>query len=226
MKSVKQVLVLLAVCAAIVVVAGCKSTGKAAPGIKLESEVKTVTIEHKGTGLGIDTLPLWLTEYVQRNGTRSVEALPDYKNTYVVIAEERGPELQQVLTWVKNFNAQQQLGATISTRIASVFKANESKLPEGGESRRKYDNAINTLVSASYSGAREESSWWIKQRITEKGKEPEIRYTAYVIYTIDKANLNEQVRAEINRLKKDNVELSAAFDAITAQLLEKGLEWE
>jgi hypothetical protein len=226
MKSVKQVLVLLAVCAAIVTVAGCKSTGKAAPGIKLNSDVKTVTVEHRGTGLGIDTLPQWLTEYIQRNGTRSVEALPDYKNTYVVIAEERGPELQQVLTWANNFNAQQQIGATISTRIASVFKANESKLPEGDESRRKYDNAINTLVSASYSGARKESEWWIKQQITEKGKEPEIRYTAYVIYTIDKASLNEQVRTEINRLKNDNPALSAAFDAVTSQLLEKGLEWE
>ncbi|MDR2476163.1 MAG: hypothetical protein LBD18_00045 [Treponema sp.] len=226
MKSVKQLFVLLAVFAAITVFVACKSSAKPAPGIKLNSEVKTVTVEHKGTGLGIDSLPQWLTEYIQRNGTRSVEALPDYKNTYVVIAEERGPELQQVITWVNNFNAQQQIGATINTRVASIFKANENKLPDQEESRRKYDNAINTLVTASYSGARKEADWWIKQRITEKGKEPEIRYTAYVIYTIDKSFLLEQVRAEIGKLKNENIELAAAFDAITAQLLEKGLEWE
>jgi hypothetical protein len=226
MKSVKKLLVLSALFAAITVFWACKSQAKPAPGIKLSSDVKTETIEHKGTGLGVDTIPPWLSEYIQRNGTRSVEALPEYKNYYVIVAEERGPELQQVITWANNFNAQQQLGAMINTRIASVFKANESKLPDQDESRRKYDNAINTLVSASYSGARKEGDWWLKQRITEKGKEPEVRYTDYVIYTIDKASLNEQIKTQIEKMKQDIPELSAAFDAVTAQLLEKGLDWE
>ena len=225
MKSVKQLCVLFAALAAIIVIAGCKSSAKPAPKIELDSSVKTETIEHKGTGLGITTVPQWLSEYIQRNGTRSVEALPEYKNFYVIIAEERGPELQQVITWANNFNAQQQLGAMINTRIASVFKANESKLPDQAESRRKYDNAINTLVNASYTGAKREGDWWLKQRITEKGKEPEVRYTDYVIYTIDKASLNEQIRTQIIKLKEDTPELSAAFDAVTAQLLEKGLDW-
>ena len=226
MKSVK-VFSLIAALLVITIFAGCKSTAKAAPGIKLDSTAKVETVEHKGTALGVQSIPPWLSEYIQRNGTRSVEALPEYKNMYVVIGESNGPSLQQVLTWANNFDAQQQVGATISTRVASIFKAHESLLPDDANSRRRYDNAINTLVQAQYTGLRKESEWWVHQKITEKGKEPETRYTAYVLYTIEKPFLNEQIRDQIKKMKDEsNPELAAAFDAITAQLLEKGLEWD
>ncbi|MCL2127863.1 MAG: hypothetical protein FWH38_06370 [Treponema sp.] len=219
----------LAACMAIAFLSGCRSGPKPAPGIKVESTAKVETIEHSMTAFGRDVtyLPPWLSEYIQRNGTRSVEALPEYKNTYVIVGIERGPELQQVVTWANNFNVQQQIGATISTRVASVFKAHENLLPDDDAAKRKYDNAINTLVNASYTGARKESEFWVHQKITEKGsRDSETRYTYYVLYSIDKSHLNEQIRNEIAKLKSDNPELAAAFDAITAQLLEKGLDWE
>ena len=223
MKSFK---VLLAVCMIIAVFNGCKSSAKAAPGIRLDSTAKVETVEHKGTALGIRDVPPWLAEFIQRNGVRSIEALPEYKNMYVIVGEANGPALQQVLTWANNFDAQQQIGATINTRVASVFKAHENLLPDDNDARRKYDNAINTLVTASYTGARQESDWWIHQKITEKGKDPETRYTSYVLYTIDKKILDNQIRNEIIKLKEDNPELNAAFDAVTTQLLERGLEWD
>jgi hypothetical protein len=226
MKSTKQVLlVLFTVCVAAGVLAGCASKGDGTSArIKLGSEVQTVTVEHKGTGLGIDELPQWVSEYMN-TGAAGVEALTVYKGKYAIIAEEYGPALQQLLTWVNNFNAQQQIGATINTRVASVFKANESKLPESEDSVRKYDNAINTLVSASYTGARKESDWWIKQRISEKGKAAETRYRALVLYTMDKKILDEQISQQLAQMKDGNPDLTDAFDAITAQILEKGLEW-
>jgi hypothetical protein len=231
MKSVKQmVVVLLAAVAAIVVFAGCASApktvaqGPTAPRIELDSQDKVVTLEHKGTGLGVEKLPAWMSEYTDR-GVPGVEALADYKGKYCIVADERGTELQQLLTWVNNFNAQQQIGAQISTRVASVFKANESKLPDSADSTRKYSNAINTLVSSTYSGARKESDWWIKQRISESGKPDEIRYTAYVLYSIDRKLLDDQIATGIKKIKDGTPGLDAAFDAVTEQILVNGLEW-
>jgi len=223
MKTVK-ITALIAVLMAIVVFAGCPSQPKPAPGISLQSTAQVETIEHQGTALGLTSVPPWLAEYVQRNGTRSVEALPEYKNFYVFVGVEYGPDLQQVLTWANNFNVQQQIGATINTRVASIFKANESLAPDDDVAKRKYDNAISTLVTATYTGARKENEWWVHQRVTE-GKEVSTRYAVYVLYTIEKSILNDQIKNQISQLKDGNPELGAAFDSITAQLLAKGLEW-
>ncbi len=226
MKSVKA-FALIAALMVIVVLAGCNTSGKAAPGIKLETTAKVETIEHKGSALGVKDIPPWLSTFIQRNGTRSVEALPDYKGKYVIIGQANGAGLQQVETWAKNFDAQQQIGATIETRVASVFKAHENLLPGGDDAKRKYDNAINTLVRATYTGAKQEADWWLHQKITEKGKEPETRYTSYVLYTIDRSILDQQIRDQIKKIRDgENPELDAAFDAVTAQLLQRGLEWE
>jgi hypothetical protein len=227
MKSVK-VAALIAALLVIVVFTGCSSTDKAAADIKLESTAKVETIEHKGSAVGITTLPPWLATFIQRNGTRSVEELPEYKGKYVIIGQANGAGLQQVETWAKNFDAQQQIGATIESRVASIFKAHENLLPGEADAKRKYDNAVNTLVKATYTGAKQEADWWLHQKITEKGKkQAETRFTSFVLYTIDKSVLDQQIRDQIIKIKNnENPELSAAFDAVTKQLIERGLEWE
>ncbi|GHT61202.1 hypothetical protein FACS1894109_19580 [Spirochaetia bacterium] len=226
MKSVRQrVMVLLAITAAMGIFLSCASNdGARAERIELDSKGKAVTLEHKGTGLGVDKLPQWLAEYMDR-GVRGVEDLADYQGKYCIVAFEQGPELQAVLTWTNNFNAQQQIAQQISTSAASVFKANESKVPDGDDSQRKYSNAINTLVSASYSGARQEGDWWVKQRISE-GKNNETRYTAYVLYSIDRKVLDKQIADAISKNKDGSPGLDAAFDAVTAQILSSGLQWQ
>ena len=226
MKSVKYALVIALL--VIVVFAGCKSSAKPAPGIKLESTAKVETIEHKGTAFGIKEIPQWLSEFIQRNGTRAVENLSEFSGKYVIIGQASASGKQQAETWAKNFDAQQQIGATIRTRVASVFKAHENLLPNEEESKRKYDNAINTLVQATYTGAQQISDWWIHQRVTpERGAKPEERFDSYVLYTIDKKFLDQQISNEVIKIKNnDDAEMAAAFDAIAIQLLEIGLNWE
>jgi len=226
MKSVK-VFTLIAALMVIVVFAGCSSTDKV-KDISLKTTANVETIEHKGSAFGITDIPPWLSTFIQRDGTRSVEELPDYKGKYVIIGQANGAGLQQVETWAKNFDAQQQIGATIETRVASIFKAHENLLPGDADAKRKYDNAINTLVKATYTGAKQEADWWLHQKITEKGKkDSETRYTSFVLYTIDKSVLDQQIRDQIIKIKNnESPELNAAFDAVTAQLIEKGLAWE
>ena len=224
----KNTLFGLTAVAAVMVLAACASTGGGngqADRITLSSSAVTKTIEHKGTGYGVDALPQWLSEYLDR-GLPGVESLADYKGKYCIVAEEQGPELQQLLTWVNNFNAQQQIGATINSRVISVFKANESLVPDNADSRRAYSNAINTLITATYTGARKESDWWLKKAISNRGEPDETRYRAIAIYSIDRNILNEQIAARIEELKAGNSELDAAFNAVSVKILERGLEWD
>jgi hypothetical protein len=206
--------------------AACASSreAKQPDRISLTSSGKVEIIEHKGTQYGQSELPQWVASYIDR-GLPAVEALPDYKGKYCIIAEEYGPALQQLMTWVNNFNAQQQIGAQISTRVASTFKANENKLPDNDDSKRKYSNAINTLVAASYSGARKESDWWTHQRVTQ-GKESTERYSAIVLYSIDKKILDDQIKAQVSKLKDGTPALDSILDEITGKILEDGLDWE
>jgi hypothetical protein len=127
---------------------------------------------------------------------------------------------------VSNFNAQQQLGALIETRVVSVFKANESKVPDNADSLRKYSNSINTLIAGTFTGARKVDDWWFKQLIKTKGQPDEVRYTALALYTIDRQVLDSQITAKIEELKAGNSDLAAAFDSVSTQILERGLEWE
>jgi hypothetical protein len=218
---------LTAAVAAVMVLTACATSdgGGQADRITLSSSVTTRTVEHKGTGFGEDKLPQWISEYLDR-GVPGVESLADFKGKYCIIAEEQGPELQQLLTWVNNFNAQQQIGATINTRVISVFKANESLVPDNADSQRAYSNAINTLITATYTGARKESDWWLKQVISNKGEPDETRYRAVALYSIDRKILDNQINARIEELKAGNSELDAAFNAVSATILERGLEWE
>jgi hypothetical protein len=217
---IKNVLVLSAV---LTIVTGCASGKPTVKRFELESENSVVTLEHKGTGLGVTKLPAWLSEYFER-GVPGVEALADYQGKYCIVGDERGPELEEVLVRANSFNTQQQIGAQISTSIASVFKANESKVPDEASSR-KYSNALNTLVNASYTGARKEGDWWLKQRISESGAVDEIRFTAYVLYSIDRKMLDTQIANQITRMKDGTPGLDEAFDAIVAEVLTKGLDW-
>jgi hypothetical protein len=223
MKTLK--LVSVAILLGLVMAACTTKTDEPAERLSLSSAANVTTLEHKGTAIGMSNLPQWIADYYDR-GVPGVESLADYRGKYCIVAQEYGSELQPLLTWVNNFNAQQQIGATIETRVVSVFKASESKVPDNADSQRKYSNSINSLITGTYTGARKESDWWIKQLITMKGQPDETRYTALALYTIDRKVLDDQIAAKIEELKDGNSDLSDAFDAVSTQILERGLEWD
>jgi hypothetical protein len=108
-----------------------------------------------------------------------------------------------------------------------VFKAQESKIPQNEASATAYSNAMNTLINATYSGARNMGSWWVKQSVDNgDGKDPVIRYRLWILFTIPRKNLDSQMNGKIEELKQGNPELSAAFDSISVEIMQKGLEWD
>jgi hypothetical protein len=211
---------LLLTSATIFAIIGCASKPK----------VTTVELENKGTAMSVST-PDWIKLYIA-NGISKVQAQSEFKNKYCVIGEETGVNKQFVLTWADNFSAQQRIGAMLRTNIASEYQARVQGAAQTtgvtgssestGTFDQQIDSIINVIVNVSYSGVQREADWWSLRRRYDPDKKDVYtdEYTAYVLYTIPKEELNRQVaRALETGVSKD----SALYD-ITIEMARKILE--
>ena len=201
------------------------------------NKVKVTEMENKGTSMGVPT-PDWIKAYTGK-GITAVQSQSQFKDKYCVIGEESGVNKQFVLAWADNFSAQQRLGAMLRTTIASEYQARvqaaalssggaNSSTAQGagsGEYGQEIDSVIDAIVSVSYSGAQRDSDWWsLRRRYDPDQKDLYTdEYTAYVMYTVPKGELERQVaQALTTSVKKD----SALYDitiAMAQQILQNGL---
>jgi hypothetical protein len=226
MKLSKQVLAAITVIT-IMALIGCASKPK----------VKIVEIENKGTSMSVAT-PDWIKNYTA-HGISSVQAQPQFKDKYCIIGEESGVNKQFVLAWADNFSAQQRIGAMLRTNIATEYQARvqgvakstggaNSSTAQGagsGEYNQQIDNVINSIVNVSYSGAQRETDWWSLRRRYDPDQKNVFtdEYTAYVLYTIPKAELNRQVaRALETSVSKDSALYDITID-MARQILQNGM---
>jgi len=225
MKLTKKALAVIFAIVVIMAMVGCQSAPKAT----------IVELENKGTSMGVNT-PDWIKTYTAF-GISRVQAADEFRNKYCIIGEESGVNRQFVMTWADNFSAQQRIGAMLRTNIASEYQARVTGIANStggaqtaggsasGEYRQEIDNVINAIVNVSYSGAQREADWWSLRRRYD----PDVKnafsdeYTAYVLYTIPKAELERQVA---NALTTSVAADSALYDItieMARQILENGL---
>jgi hypothetical protein len=158
-------------------------------------------LENKGSVMGVPA-PEWVKLYVGK-GLSAVQARKEYQDKYCIIGEESGVNRQFVLAWADAASAQQRIGALLRTNIASRYQAaitataaaESSAAESSAQFRQEIDNALNAVVNVSYSGAQREADWWsLRRRYDPDNKEVYTdEYTAYVLYTIPKAELNRQL---------------------------------
>jgi hypothetical protein len=155
-------------------------------------------LENKGSVMGVPA-PEWVKLYVGK-GLSAVQAQKEYQDKYCIIGEESGVTRQFVLAWADAASAQQRIGALLRTNIAGRYQAAiTATAGTGAESSAQYrqeiDNALNAVVNVSYSGAQREADWWsLRRRYDPDNKEVYTdEYTAYVLYTIPKTEMNRQL---------------------------------
>jgi len=216
MKTFKYVLAALAV-VTILALIGCAS----------KPRVRIVELENKGTATGSRT-PAWVTTYVE-HGISRVQAQAEFRDKYAVIGEESGVNRQFVVAWADNFSAQQRIGNMLRTTIISEYQARVQGRAQSvgggtpsaagettGVYQQEIDSVINAIVNVSYSGAQRESDWWsLRRRYDPDQKDVYTdEYTAYVLYTIPKSQLNEQVA----RALETSVRADSALYDITIEM--------
>jgi len=222
MKLSKQALAALSVIM-IMTAAGCATGPKA----------KVVELENKGTSMNVST-PDWIKNYTA-NGVSKVQAQSEFRDKYCIIGEESGTNKQFVLTWADNFSAQQRIGAMLRTTIASEYQARaqgaaqsvggSSSASAQGEFNQEIDNVINAVVNVSYSGAQREADWWSLRRRYDPDQKDVYNdeYTAYVLYTIPKTELNKQVAYALETAVKSDSKLYDITIQMARQILESGM---
>jgi len=212
----------------IMVIAGCAS----------KSKVIIMEMENKGSITGEKT-PDWVRDYIGQ-GINKVQAQREFRDVYCVIGEETGLNKQFVLAAADQFSAQQRIGAMLRTTIASEYQSRVTGISQsvgiGGNTpsgsaatyQQEIDNVINSIINVSYSGARRTSDWWSLRRRYDPDREGVFtdEYTAYVLYTIPKGELNLQVaRALETSISRD----SALYDVtieMARNILQNGMaDW-
>jgi len=190
--------------------------------------------ETKGTLTGAKT-PEWVKDYIE-SGINKVQSRREFRDVYCIIGEETGVNLQFVLAYADQFSAQQRIGAMLRTTITSEYQARVQGQaqsagigsPASANSavfQQEINNVISTIVNVSYSGAMRHSDWWILHRRYDPDKKDEYtdQYTAYVLYTIPKGELNLQVASALETAVSSDSVLYSVTIEMARNILQNGI---
>jgi hypothetical protein len=224
MKFAKNICMLVVVCA--VVLSGCASKKESLDDIKaqeLKGSVKIETIEHKGSKLGINQLPVWVQTYVER-GIPGLEALSDFDGQYCFVGESTGTNLNALTTWASSYNVARDMATSVSNSVDAKFVGSETGSPQANYGSY-YETVVTTTANATYSGARKINDWWVLTRRTEPGsKKSTEEYTYYVLYTIDRQSLDQQILGIMSQVSSaGNTEQQRAINNVRAAMEREGL---
>ena len=199
----KKVMGLVAVLAVLCMLTGCASKDSDPEAKELEGTVKTVVLEHKGTALGVNLLPVWVETYIYE-GITGVEKLKDYQDKYCFVAEEISGNLNAGLAWAEGANMPQTIARNVSNRVESIFSGAASGDLDG-EYNTYFESIIKSITEIDYSGAKEAGEWWVLVRRYD----PDVRkkytdeYRIFLLYTIDKDYLDMQIMNAIEKSAKE-----------------------
>ncbi|MCL2720808.1 MAG: hypothetical protein FWD47_05665 [Treponema sp.] len=196
-------------------------------------KAKVVELENKGTGMSVST-PDWIRVYTAHGITR-LQSQSEFRDRYCVVGEETGINRQFVVAWADNFSAQQRIGAMLRTTISSNYQAKVQAAsrtsglgsPTQGTStyQQEIDNILNSVINVSYSGAQRESDWWTLRRRYDPDQKDVYTdsYTAYVLYTIPRSQLNQQVAHALETSVSRDSALYDITIEMARQILREGI---
>ena len=190
----------------------CKSSPKA-PDYVMRTDAYQV-IDHKSMAIGQD-VPDWVTVYIA-DGLRGVERLPEYHDMYVFVGEDTGTNLNALRQWSSGFTVNQEIARMVSTRVRAKFVGAAVGSPEA-EFGRYFEDVVQTVAEASFSGARRENDFWLLRRYFKAdGKSIDREtYDFYVLVTIDRNLLETQVNNVINGVQSQPTrEQQTAIDRV------------
>ena len=199
----KKIMGLVAVLAVLCLFTSCASKDSDPEAKELEGTVKTVVLEHKGTALGVNLLPVWVETYIYE-GITGVEKLKDYQDKYCFVAEEISGNLNAGLAWAEGANMPQTIARNVSNRVESIFSGAASGDLDG-EYNTYFESIIKSITEIDYSGAKEAGEWWVLVRRYD----PDVRkkytdeYRIFLLYTIDKDYLDMQIMNAIEKSAKE-----------------------
>jgi hypothetical protein len=182
----------------------CSSAPRTAP-VKAPDYVEKTSayelVDHKAKAVGQE-VPDWVTLYIS-DGIHGVESLPEFQDKYVFVGEDSGSNLNALRQWTSGFTVNQEIARMVSTRVQAKFAGAAAGSPDA-EYGRYFEDVVKSVGEASFSGARKENDYWLfKRYFSANRKTVDQTYDFYVLVTIDKPILEQQINNVLNGVRVD-----------------------
>jgi len=212
MKKHFFLLCLAAVLITAAMLTGCKSASNAGTGQSSGSaaptksrDIQRVWVDWQGAVIGSDP-PAWVESAINSD-LEAIKKIPRFQGKVPFVYYGSGQNLDLLRSWVNNFDAQ----AGVSRRIVSYVDAQFGGVLTGNKDTPENQNFLKEMIaslsSTQFSGLAKEMDYWIKLRITDKGKGTEIEeYRYYVIYSMSEADLQYQIDRAMGKITAKNQE--------------------
>jgi hypothetical protein len=164
-----------------------------------------VIVESQSGGAGAP-IPEWVNSFL-RGGIDEVESMAMYNDSYIFIGENRGTNFNAMRQWSLHYSAKQDLPRLAAIRIEKKMYSQASLYPDD-EYGDFFESLVKSAANEEYSHAIREASFWIKQAVEEFPAEPDQadpvvreRYVFFVLISVDKANMQKQIREMMDNIK-------------------------
>ena len=187
----KKTLYVLAILLMALAAMGCASKPSAPPPPPTNTPPFEI-LQHKGTTLGITTLPGWIEASLQ--GPKAVERLADYKDKFVVVVDVTGRDLEGTSMSASGMNAATVISSYLSLRVKDTFAG--AQVGDKDKIETYMERVVKSVSEARFSGFLKAADWWIQIRwYKPDGKKVFDRdeFRVLQLYTVDKAVLEQQL---------------------------------
>ncbi len=176
-------------------ISSCAGTPKIKPQEIAIGDQSILIVEHKESAAGLE-IPEWVLL-----DPLIVEDLPEFKRDYVFIFSNSGHNLNEMVTWMENFQADSQIAELIVER--TMDKYNSSSIENKSSFQPFIEETTQILEVAEYVGTQKKEDFWLlEQLLDEKGKPSENVYRFYMLYVVPRDQVNSALRFAINIMDK------------------------
>jgi hypothetical protein len=188
------------------------------PGFQPENRGRIQNYQDAALG---GTIPEWVNRFLLQ-GSRGVEDMEIYRDSYVFIGTNRGTNFNALGHWADGFTAVQDFPRLAAVRIEKRLLGAASLYPDD-----EYGDFFETLVKKAfdtvYAGAVKESSFWILRHYDEEDASVREQYEFFVLVRIGKSEFQAQVQvvmADIKTVNPPNRDQAAAINRVKVAFFE------
>ena len=184
-------------------------------------------IDYKGKALGSE-IPGWVkavSDGAIRKVYKSLEI--DQSEDKIFVIYNTGKDLDFLKIWTDQIDARAEVVNAIETTIAQTVES-ELKTANVNDAATKEKKAriySASMTNLTLNGLMKEADYWIKTRTPkvdvktpEKTSDYDIEYTYYVVFSINKANFDRQMKAAMDDVPDNDDQTKFLKEVLTTKL--------
>jgi hypothetical protein len=180
-------------------------------------------LDHRNAAQG-EAIPEWVSRFLDR-GSRGVEDLEVYRNSYVFVGVSRGVNFKALGHWAEGFSAAQDFPRLAARRMEARLTSAASLYPDD-EYGEFFEALVKKASDAEYTGVTKENFFWILRRYQQNNGEDSPareRYDFFVLMSISKREFQAQAQAlmaDVKTGKPPTRDQAAAINRIKEDFFE------